>query len=479
MPIQIEHKKWILYRHTNNLDIIQAVAVNLHSYSNSNISTEEKKKLTARLRDLDYYQERNPELPLDAINHKINTLAYFMFGHKARIDRKARFLFSPLGKLMLENFDDEEKSARIFLTQLFAIQFPHPHGGTPNDFQLYPYRLILKLLQDNRLDCRLYSLEITTILVFVEEINAQSYEELVSEILSFRALSSSEKIRILNSKHHAHVNAYYEWDYYQSKLFVSAGVLEKSEGPEICRMNHGSSTTRVLKNSFVKLNPDIDSYCKVLLAKYSPFKKPLKLNDPTRLEADVVKEIYSFIPDELFDEIGAQKSEGLSKVLNLMRAIEYHSENPEEESPYKFEEFLTDAFNYFLDVEAVWRGGAGRTDVECVYLIDSSKFCIDGKTTSKKLSALNAGRLRLHRNNIGAKYTIVVTPRFTPSVITDIEEEDIVIIRSSTFTEYLYQLATDKNQVTSYTPIHSIIQSNKGKDVSPMISELTFRTFAS
>ena len=175
----------------------------------------------------------------------------------------------------------------------------------------------------------------------------------------------------------------------------------------------------------------------------------------------MIKEIYSFIPEILFDEIGIRKSQGLDKVVKLMRAIEYHSENPESNSPYKFEELLTDAFNYFIDVEAAWRGGAGRTDVECVYLVDSSKFCIDGKSTSKKLAQLNAGRLRLHRRKIGANYTIVVTPRFTPSVLTDIENEDIVVIRSSTFTEYLYQLVTDKNQNTSYTPIHSIIKLNK------------------
>ena len=130
-------------------------------------------------------------------------------------------------------------------------------------------------------------------------------------------------------------------------------------------------------------------------------------------------------------------------------------------------------------MDAVWVGGAGKTDVECVYLNDSSKFCIDGKSTSKKLGQLNAGRLRLHRSKIGAKYTIVITPRFTPSVLTDIENQEIVIIRSSTFTEYLYQLVTDKNLDTSYSPIHSIIKLNQGKDLSSMISDLTFRTFAS
>ena len=115
MPVKIKEKKWILYRHTNNLDIIKAVAVNLSTYSNSGISKEEKQNLNNRLRDLSYYSERNPELPLDAINHKINTLAYFMFGYKSTVHGKKKFLFSPLGDLMLSNFDDKIKSAKIFL----------------------------------------------------------------------------------------------------------------------------------------------------------------------------------------------------------------------------------------------------------------------------------------------------------------------------------------------------------------------------
>ena len=80
MPISYPDK-WVLYRHTNNLDVIKAVAVNLNTFSNSGISKEEKSELNKRLRALGHYSERNPELPLDAINHKINTLAYYFFLH--------------------------------------------------------------------------------------------------------------------------------------------------------------------------------------------------------------------------------------------------------------------------------------------------------------------------------------------------------------------------------------------------------------
>ncbi|MCE9540680.1 MAG: restriction endonuclease, partial [Bacteroidetes bacterium] len=97
MTYRIERKKWILYRHTNNFDLLTAVAINLKFFSKTSISKEDKLGLLIKLKELAYYKERNPELPLDSINHRINTLAYYMFGYKDVIDGQNRFLFSPLG----------------------------------------------------------------------------------------------------------------------------------------------------------------------------------------------------------------------------------------------------------------------------------------------------------------------------------------------------------------------------------------------
>ena len=479
MPVKIKEKKWILYRHTNNLDIIKAVAVNLSTYSNSGISKEEKQNLNNRLRDLSYYSERNPELPLDAINHKINTLAYFMFGYKSTVHGKKKFLFSPLGDLMLSNFDDKIKSAKIFLTQLFAIQFPHPHGGTDSEFNLFPYRLLLKLLREPRLDFKLYSAEVSTCLVFVKDIDATSYEALVTKILKLRVQSTDEWIELLDSKPHAHVNSYYEWDYYQAKLFSTAGIINMIKGDKIHKMLHGKSTTRTIKDTYIELDSEVINFCDILLSSYSPFKKPLDLGDPHRLSSDVVKEIYSFFPNELLMELNFSSDAGLQNVISLMKAIDYHSENPEKDSPYEFEKLLTDGFNYFVNVEALLVGGAGKTDVECLFLDTKYKFCIDAKSSSKKLSSLNSGRLSLHRSKIGAGYTLIITPRYVPSVLTDIEGDDVTVLLASTFTEYLYHLITSKAAETDYSDLHNIILNNTGTDISSLVSNLTFEKFAS
>ncbi|MBU0898047.1 restriction endonuclease, partial [Patescibacteria group bacterium] len=120
MTYRIEREKWILYRHTNNFALITAVAVNLKYFTKASLSKNDKLVLLKKLQELDYYKERNPELPLDSINHRINTLAYYMFGYKDEIDGESRFLFSPLGNLFLKHIEHKEKISKIFLTMLWA-----------------------------------------------------------------------------------------------------------------------------------------------------------------------------------------------------------------------------------------------------------------------------------------------------------------------------------------------------------------------
>ena len=96
MTHRISKHKWILYRHIRNFDLLCAVAEFLKSYSKTTITKEGKRKLNLKLKDLGLYSERNPEMPLDAINHKINQLSYYMFGYQYKIEGKERFLFSPL-----------------------------------------------------------------------------------------------------------------------------------------------------------------------------------------------------------------------------------------------------------------------------------------------------------------------------------------------------------------------------------------------
>ena len=182
MTLRIDSKKWILYRHTTDFGKLVVLAEILKSYTKTGISKEDKTNLNLKLRELGLYNERNPELPLDAINHKINQLSYYMFGYQTKIDGQDRFLFSPLGNLFLKHLDNKEKTAKIFLGMLWAVQYEHPHSRTDSEFQLYPFRLIYKLLTEPKLSNKLYAFEVAYLVVFIREVTKAKYEELVNDL---------------------------------------------------------------------------------------------------------------------------------------------------------------------------------------------------------------------------------------------------------------------------------------------------------
>ena len=478
MAHRIIRNKWILYRHTNNFDLVTAVAVNLKFFSKTSISRAAKKGLLLKLKDLAHYKERNPELPLDAINHRINTLAYYMFGYKGKVAGNDRFLFSPLGNLFLKNVGNKDNLQKIFFTMLWGLQYEHPHGGSHPVFKLYPFRLIFRLLNDSRLDCTLYAFEVAYHVVFIEEIDNRKYEVLVKKILESRKWSNDKITREFKKDEHTYVNSTYEWDYYVSELFKSAGILEKIQGETICILNHGKDTKRRLTRNSVGLNANIKSLYNKLQTEFPFTALPLPLDDPERLKLDVIKEIYSFYPKVLLEEIGVLQDDLKIELLNLPKLIDRYSNNTEGEEAYLFENVLTKGFNQFVNVEAQRVGGAGNTDVECLYITKKRKFAVDAKSTKNKLSGINAGRLAGHRAKIGGIYTIVVTPRYVPAVLQDIKSAPIVIVRASTFSEYLYNCIDNDIREIDYADFDKIIMKNFGTDISSKISTLTIERFA-
>ena len=402
-----------------------------------------------------------------------------MFGYQAKIEGEDRFLYSPLGNLFLKHIDDKQKSANIFLTMLWAVQYQHPHSGTDSEFQLYPFRLIFKLLSDNRLSNKLFAFEVAYSIVFIKEINSKTYENLVSELLELRKLKDEELAKLFQGNSHAYVNSAYEWDYYVTTLFNGAGVINKTDGRIICKLQHGTTKTfRKITRNEVTISDNVLSLVPKLENQYSFLAKPLLLNDPERLKIDVVKEIYSFFPRVLLEEIGEAVNDLKLELLNLPNLIEQYSNNTDGEEAYLFEDALVDGFNMFYNVDAKKIGGAGNTDLECLYLTKKKKFAVDAKSTKNKLSGINSGRLEGHREKIGGAYSIVVTPRYVPAVLQDIKNSPIVIIRASTFSEYLYNCIENDVREIDYEDFDSIIVNNMGKDISKNISDLTIARFA-
>lgn len=485
MPIMVEREKWILYKHTNNYEMIKAVALDVKNSCGTNISDKERYRMQERLAALDMYKTRNPkEKPLDSINHRINTLEYYMFGYEDGKTGSKRFIFSPLGNLFIEHINEPDKLLKIFTTMLFGIQFEHPASGTPDCFQLYPFRLIFKLLTDERLNCRLYNAEYAYLIAFQATATSESYEKLVKDILEFRKLSNEEVADLMKKDEHTYVNCIYEWQYYTQKLLRSAGIIETFEGEKLVDLFHpkktnskSSPTKRKLTTGYVKLVASIKPFVELMLAEYSCLQKPLQLNDKERMRLDVIKEIYSFYPKLLIDEIG-EEDELQVKLLELPKLIEEYSLNPDNDTAYLFEDVLKDGFNMFINVEAKKIGGAGNTDIECLYITRRKKFAVEAKATANKLSLINVGRLKEHREKIGGEYTIVITPRYVPAAKRDIKGNPVVIILASTFSEYLYNHIYHDVREIDFEDFDSIIVDNLGTDISRLISNKTMEKFA-
>ena len=315
--------------------------------------------------------------------------------------------------------------------------------------------------------------------VFVKEATQKTYNDLVNELLTLRSFSDEEIAQKFQEDRHAYVNSAYEWDYYVSTLFESAGVLNKENGVVITKLQHGNTNTlRKITRNEVSIPENLKSLVRQLESEYSFLEKPLLLNDPERLKIDVIKEIYSFYPKTLLVEIGEAVDDFKFELLNLPKLIEQYANNNEGAEAYLFEDALTDGFNMFYNVEAEKVGGAGNTDLECLYIPKKKKFAVDAKSTKNKLSGVNAGRLEGHREKIGGAYTIVVTPRYVPAVLQDIRTSPIVIIRANTFSEYLYNCIDNDMREIDYEDFDNIIVNNLGKDISKNISDLTISRFA-
>lgn len=484
MPIQVEREKWILYKHTNSYEMIKAVAMDVKNHCGTNVSETERHRMQQRLSALDLYKARNPQMKLDSMNHRINTLEFFMFGYESKIENTKRFIFSPLGNLFLNHIEDEDKLRKIFTTMLFAIQFQHFANGTPSSFQLYPFRLIFTLLLDPKLEGKLYFSEYALCIASKHIITPPTYNALVNDILFFRSRPQDEIIELLKSDEHYYVACVYEWQYYITTLLEQAKIFNRYEGEEICRLYHpqkvnskSAPTGRKLCDGFVSIADGLESFVSEMLREYNCFAAPIPFDDPERMTMDIVKEIYSFYPSILISAIG-EDNELQQQLLELPKLIEEYANNEEGKTAYLFEDVLEEGFNMFNDVEAKKIGGAGHTDIECLYLTKKKTFAVEAKSTKIKLGLVNAGRLKNHREQIGADYTIVVTPRYVPAVKRDISGQKIVIVLAHTLSEYLYNHIYHDVREMLYQDFDDIIINHLGEDVSRFISEMTIKKFS-
>jgi type II restriction enzyme len=460
-----------LYKHTSSLEIIAETATYLSG--SGSLSKSNKKDLLLSQMDAGAYRGRNNSIPLDAATHRINTLRWIPFGYIAGSGSTKRFVFGPLGNLFLDNIKDRERLQYILLTLLWAKQFPDEFGTSKN-FRVFPFRLIFKLMTDERLDFYLTGVEYAHIVSTIEEINEHSYNHLVQRIIEFRSLGISEHLAACEADVSHHVNGWHEWTYWRT-LLSNAGlvVIGDAELDQTFPLNHGPSTVRHVDYRRSKISSAFMEFVNSLESEAPFHQKPLSFDEPGRLKSDVVKDSLSFLPRTLLKVLGIESESVFSKIAELLSTVSQVSLNVSKGDPDRFEELLTETMNTFVDVRAEWVGGSGMPDVSCVFTPIPENFLVEAKSTRKKLSSLNAGRLREHRKIEGAVYTVVITPAYTPAALSDIAGSEVAILTTTAFVEYLSNAARAGDGNYSYSDIRKIVIDGFGTDVSPRVSALT------
>lgn len=124
---------------------------------------------------------------------------------------------------------------------LYGMPFNHPFNRMNPSFNLYPLRVIYKLLTDYRLDYKLYQDEVFYHIFWLKEIDDNSYEELVKTLLEFRAMSPEDKYEIFTERLSVQdtlANSLHETTYLFGQL-ESAGIATVFEGYDVGTLRQG------------------------------------------------------------------------------------------------------------------------------------------------------------------------------------------------------------------------------------------------
>ena len=413
----------------------------------------------------------NPYIPKDhydnsSANHKIDEPRFYGAIYETA-NRKIHV--STYGELLLKYENEIDKRNKVFIGMLFSIQFVNPYKKM-NTFDIYPVRLIFKLLTDSRLNYQLSNIETSYILYYVKHVkNKNEYNKIVNEILEFRNVSQDKRIEYLTDDATQFVKNYVSCNY----LF---NMLSEMEIVDKEKVNKNFKIKSLVREKETAITTKIISLKKIYIDFVERYLESVSIYEdikqPSGLRSDWIREIYNSVPAILLLEIN-ENDDMYTEYLQIPKLLVETSVNPDKWA--LFEEYITKSFNLFADVEAETIGGSGQPDSLCHYLKDDIMFCADGKSTHKKLSGINDGRLRQHRGLYDAKYTIVVTPGYVPSAVEDIKGTRTCIITSYCFadliTKYIFKLYKNREEC-SFELFNKLALENLETDLSEKIYKI-------
>ena len=176
--IRTKENKWIMQKNISSSKLLEAFVSGM--LKQSNIINHDD--LVNYLKDTKTYHGRSKEGNTNTMGVRLSQACFYMFGYK----NSHSFFPSPMTDMYINGNVAKE---RVSLVNLFSMQFPSPYSETPDNFNIYIGRFILKLLMDKKLDYKLYIDEFVYFLPFVESLNLDIYNELVDSIIEFRGMT--------------------------------------------------------------------------------------------------------------------------------------------------------------------------------------------------------------------------------------------------------------------------------------------------
>ena len=159
-------QKWTLMKYFNDFDMLTLYANALRL--NTSISDEGIRELMEQMVKEGKYTPRE-KLSIDTGKFKTIQVAWYMFGFYEKGSRKSKkFVFSPLGNLLLDSLGSPQEVAKIFATMLIGNPFRNPFSRMSEEFNIFPFRLLFQLLTDSRLGYKLYNDEVFYYVMFMK-----------------------------------------------------------------------------------------------------------------------------------------------------------------------------------------------------------------------------------------------------------------------------------------------------------------------
>lgn len=477
--------KWIFQKNTNSKDLIEA-------YLNVINDTKDidKEMIISKLKIMSAYRGRSATGSLSTMGVRFSQMCFYMFGYK---NENNTFIPSQTTINLLQGTNSKSKN---MLINLFAIQYPHPYSNTPDDIKIYAGRLLLKLLYDENIDCKLYIDEMIYFLPFIKTINENEYNNLINSIKEYRNLNYEEKLELFKKEKNwetLFANCIHEFSYFFARIFKSFDVLEiigdkNHNDGKLFKFRHGDASkhntfrndafdARMNYSGYIKLKDQLKDDANELLKKFSPFDSPLTLQDPNVFSKnDWIHDLYEVeilkYLSIVFPEYTNQR-----EIINSISEMQYMSKYSSVDGK-DFEKSLKPVFELFrenLNVEII--SGAGDTDLLCVF-DDSIRELPDYKVNVEAKSRnsannMNVMRIERHIEKHGSKYCIVVAPRFSRGNDLDISNKNIVSITAETLGKYCSkECLSSKDGKADFMSINAFIENNLGSNITSYVEDL-------